>query len=109
MDRVEIFRNDTGIVVLQFLNISHLSVIPGRIYDFPKLKKWMCELSTFSQIRSHLTDNQKCVAMYFVYTGRIMIPYSGLLNQACAWFLRIASVCECVCLYVCVCVHPQGY
>ena len=24
------------------------------------------------------------------------------LNQACAWFLRIASVCEC--LYACVCV-----
>ena len=30
-----------------------------------------------------------------------------------AWFLRIASVCEClyacVLACVCVCVHPQGY
>ena len=52
--RVEIFRDNKGIVVLQFLIISHLSVIPGRIYDITKLKKWMCELCTFSQIRSYV-------------------------------------------------------
>ena len=54
--RVEIYRDDKEIVVLQFLKISHLSVIPGRIYDFSKLKKWMCELCTFSQIWSHILN-----------------------------------------------------
>ena len=52
--RVESFRDDKGIRVLQFLKLSNPFVIPGRIYDFPKLKKWMCELCTFSQIRSHI-------------------------------------------------------
>ena len=51
---VEIYKDDKGIVVLQFLKISHPSVIPGRIYDFSKLKKRMCELCMFSQIRSHM-------------------------------------------------------
>ena len=55
--RVEIYRDDKGIVVLQFLKISHPSVIPGRIYDFSKVKKWMCELYTFSQIRSYMYNN----------------------------------------------------
>ena len=32
------------------------------------------------------------------------------LNQARAWFLRIALlVCVCVCVDVCVCVRPRGY
>ena len=54
VDRVEIFRDDKGIVVLQLLKNSHLSVIPGSIYDFADLKKWMCELCMFLQIRSHI-------------------------------------------------------
>ena len=33
-----------------------------------------------------------------------MTDYVQLLNQVCAWFLRIASVREC--LYACVCVCP---
>ena len=52
--RVESFRNDKGMVVLQFLKVSHLSVIPSRIHDVPKLKKWMCELCTSLQIRSQI-------------------------------------------------------
>ena len=36
------------LVVLQSLNISHLSIIPNRYYETPKLKNWMCELCTFS-------------------------------------------------------------
>ena len=33
------------------------------------------------------------------------------LNQAHAWFLKIASVRKClyVCVFACVCVHLQGY
>ena len=49
--RVEIYRDDRGIVVLQFLKFSHLSNIPNnRFYESLKLKNWMCELYTFSQI-----------------------------------------------------------
>ena len=46
--------NVKGIVVLQSLKVLHLSVIPYRFYGSPKLKKWICELSTFSQIQSHI-------------------------------------------------------
>ena len=54
VNRVESFKDDKGIVVLKFLKITHLYVIPGRIYDFLKLKKWMRELCTFLQIWSHI-------------------------------------------------------
>ena len=47
-------RHKSSLAVLQLLKISHPFVIPGRIYDFPKLKKWMCELRTFLQIQSHI-------------------------------------------------------
>ena len=47
-------RDDKGIVVLQSLKFSHVSVvIPNRLYESPKLKNWMCELCTFSQIQSY--------------------------------------------------------
>ena len=36
-------RKDRGIVVLQFLEVSHLSNIPNRFYESSKLKIWMCE------------------------------------------------------------------
>ena len=52
--RFETIRNNKRIVVLQSLNDSHLSVIPNKFYESPKLKHWMCELCTFSQIRSHI-------------------------------------------------------
>ena len=42
--------------------MSHLSVIPDRFYESPTLKNWMCELCTFSQIRSQLniSEEMKC-------------------------------------------------
>ena len=51
---VEIFREDRGIVVLQSLKVSHLSNVPTRFYESPKLKNWMCELCTFVQIWSQI-------------------------------------------------------
>ena len=52
--RHETFRGDKGIVALQSLKFSHVSIIPNRFYESPKLKNWMCELCMFSQIRSHI-------------------------------------------------------
>ena len=52
--RFETFRSDNGIVVLQSLQVSHLLVIHKKFYELPKLKNWMRELCTFSQIRSHI-------------------------------------------------------
>ena len=45
--RFEAFRGDLGIVVLQSLKVSHLSVIPNWFYESSKSKNWMCELRTF--------------------------------------------------------------
>ena len=58
--RVEFFREDREIVVLQSLKVSHQSNIifpTHRFYVSPKLTNWMCELWTFSQIRSHIQNN----------------------------------------------------
>ena len=52
--RYETFRDDKGIVVLQSLKVSHLSIISNRFYETSKSKNWICELCTFSQIRSHI-------------------------------------------------------
>ena len=59
--RYESFRDNKGIVVIQFLKVSHLSIIPNRFYETPKLKNWMCELCTFSQIQSHITKQLEYV------------------------------------------------
>ena len=34
----------------------YLANIPNRCYESPKLKKWMCELCSFSQIWSHISS-----------------------------------------------------
>ena len=46
--RHETLRDDKGIIVLQSLKVSHLSLIPNGFHESPKLKNWMCELCTFS-------------------------------------------------------------
>ena len=68
--RDEILRDDRGIIVLQSWKVSHLLNILNRFSESPKLKIWMSELCTFSQIRSQLmlrdkyyislTDYQTC-------------------------------------------------
>ena len=50
----KIFWTNRGIVGLQSLKVSCLSDMHSRFYEFSKLKKWMCELCTFLQIRSHI-------------------------------------------------------
>ena len=52
--RVETSRVVRGIVVLQFLKVSHPCNIPNKFYEALKLKNWMCELCMFSQIRSQI-------------------------------------------------------
>ena len=46
-----------GIVVLQSLKVSHLSVIPIIFYGSQKFENCMCELCTFPQIWSHMVNN----------------------------------------------------
>ena len=52
--RYETFGDDKGIAVLQSLKVSHLCIISNRFYESPKLKNVICELYTFSQIRSQI-------------------------------------------------------
>ena len=47
--RYKTFRDNKGIVVLQSLKVSQLSINSNRFYASPKLKNWMCELCTLSQ------------------------------------------------------------
>ena len=52
--RFETFRDNKGVVALQSLKISHLSLLQNKFYESPNLKNWMCEQCTFSQIQSHI-------------------------------------------------------
>ena len=72
--RVETFRTVRGIVVLQSLKVSHLSNIPNRCYEAPKLKNWMCELCTFSQIQ-----------YVAIAITNILLPYSCLVASYSLW------------------------
>ena len=45
--RVETFREDKEIAVLQSLKVTHPSNIPNRFYEAVKLKNWMCGLCMF--------------------------------------------------------------
>ena len=85
--RFETFRNNEAVVVLQTLKVSHLSVTPDRFYESPKLKNWMCELCTFSQIRSHMLCCVLCVYVCKAGHGSSVIfliaPY--LASSICAY------------------------
>ena len=48
------------------MKVSHLCIIPNRFYESPKLKNWMCELCTFSQIRSHILFKYCCLEYHIV-------------------------------------------
>ena len=50
----KIFWTIRGIVAQQSLQVSCLSDMHSRFYEYSKLKKWMRELCTFSQIQSHI-------------------------------------------------------
>ena len=54
MDRCETFTDCRTTIPLSFLKVSHLYTIPCSFYESPNEQNRMCELCTFSQIRSHL-------------------------------------------------------
>ena len=75
MDKCETFTDCRNTIPLSFLKVSHLNTIPCGFYESPNEQNWMCELCTFSQIRSH---------MYLSVTPT---------SHAIAWFILILHVC----------------
>ena len=81
--RYETFWDDNGIVVLQSLKVSHLSIIPNRFYESSKLKNWMCELCTVSQMQSQLwitASFNSCINM-LLYRCRKMFYIGNIWNR----------------------------
>ena len=58
MDRCETFTDCRTTMPLSFLKVSHLNTIPYGFYESPNEQNWMCELCTFSQIRSHMYNGK---------------------------------------------------
>ena len=56
VNRVEIFRENRGIVVLQSLKVLNLFKIPNRFYESPKFGSFDCELCKFLQIWLHILN-----------------------------------------------------
>ena len=74
-ERCHICCTDRGIVALQSLQVSCLSDMYNRFYESSKLKKWMCELCTFSQIRS-LLCTWKGSAIKYTTKFNLVISYT---------------------------------
>ena len=95
--RYETFRDDKGIVDLQSLKVSCLSLIPNGFYELPKLKNCMCELCTFSQIRSHIVVN---ISLYDCVHASITIPLiSRHSNYSKPFMILSRYSCAKVCFY----------
>ena len=58
MDRCETSTGCRTTIPLSFLKVSHLNTIPCDFYESPNEQNRMCELCTFSQIRSHIYMNK---------------------------------------------------
>ena len=54
MDTLETFRVYRATIPLSFLQILDLYTVFSRFYESLNEENWMCELCTFSQIRSHI-------------------------------------------------------
>ena len=54
MNRCETCTDCRTTIPLSFLEVSHLNTIPYSFYESPNEQNRMCELCTFSQIRSHI-------------------------------------------------------
>ena len=63
-------------MVLQSLKALHLSIIPNRFYESPKLKNWMCELCTFSQIWTLRSQ----IYIYIYIFGNYFLKDNALLK-----------------------------
>ena len=82
MDRCETFRECSPTIPLSSLKVSYLYTIPCGFYDSSNEQNWMCELCTFSQIRSHIhIDLYVCMCVF------------------------IMLACICICTYICMYVH----
>ena len=55
-DRLVIPRSYGTTIPLLALKISDLHTVPNKFYEYLNVKNWMCELCTFSQIRSHIVQ-----------------------------------------------------
>ena len=74
-ERCHICCTDRGIVALQSLQVSCLSDMYNRFYESSKLKKWMCELCTFSQIRSHISTLKRQIFCVFSVCKQLVTTF----------------------------------
>ena len=69
VDTLETSRDYRVIIPLTFLQISDLYTVPTRFYESLKDKNRMCELCTFSQIRSHIVKERYYCRSYIDMVG----------------------------------------
>ena len=87
MDRCETFTDCRTTIPLSFLKVSQLNTIRCGFYESPNEQNWMCELCTFSQIRSHiisLTNPKITLALLLILTfcknGSLFLPSEKLVQ-----------------------------
>ena len=60
-DRLVVCRSYGTTIPLLSLKISDLHIVPNRFYESLNVENRMCELCTFSQIRSHIFVHKLCI------------------------------------------------
>ena len=80
-DRCEIFRNCRTTIPLSFLKLSTLCTIPYGFYASPNAQNRMCELCTFSQIRSQIYILQFGQLLESAYYPGSQLPELKIINS----------------------------
>ena len=78
MDTLETFRVYRATIPLSFLQILNLYTVSSRFYESLNEENWMCELCTFSQIRSQLViyvDTVRCLVVYATLLYLVIISF----------------------------------
>ena len=91
VDAIDTCRDYRATIPLSSLKISKLYDFSSRFYESLNGKNWMCELCTFSQIRSHICMHVvgTCVYMYVC----------GMCIYVCMYLYGAMHVCICVCVH----------
>ena len=92
MDRCETFTDCRTTIPLSFLKVSHLNTIPCGFYESPNEQNQICELCTFSQIRSHIPSSSHISRVPQQLCSRKNGKFSGHRVESLLGSLVLSSV-----------------
>ena len=109
-DEYETCRDCRTTIPVSLLKVSNLNPIPCGSNGSPNVQNWMCELCTFSQIRSHFLNHGKFYfALYWRFWHALLCR--ALTNQDAytQYNIWVSSLCYTMAYKECFDTHYQKY